>query len=498
MDLAMVPKAEWGQVNSMCARINAAPNVIWGDILSEEVTVPAGSSPMLSFLSADFHVRKRVLDLSKEIVSKHLLMIGGIGSGKTNTVNHVLDYLDNNMTENDVMVVFDTKGDFYSLFFEPCTDYVIGNSPMFLENTRYWNIFREIEFGGRTRKEKELMAKEIAKTLFENRKNNTQPFFTSAASDLFSKVLIGTMRKYLWNLPEYRKLEEELQRAHRDVEIQERIIRQQRDMFCDKADKLNNKYLTEEVLQQWEGKDYIELLSDPNNKDFKSANTYIGNGTSNQALGVFGELNSMVNEYFVGIFGDYEEGRDISMRELIHNKGGRKIFIEYDLSIGQVLAPVYALLIDLALKEALGRTRSEGNVFLIIDEFKLLPAQLNHIEDSLNFGRSLGVKVVAGIQSIKQLEEVYGEAKGQVIAAGFSNIFAFRMTDEASRKYVSELFGKNYVSVRYTDSKGNTSEPEREGYTVEDWHLMNLQVGQAVVGITGYTPFLFRFEEYKE
>lgn len=486
-------------------RMRVETNVFWGDVLSREVTVPVcrNISPMLSFFSADDTVRNKVLDLSEAHCSKHIMLIGGIGTGKTNTTNHIVQHLDNSMTSQDVMVIFDTKGDFYNLFYSDVVDYVIGNSDAFMDETCYWNIFREIEFGGKTRKERETMAKEISKALFENRKNNTQPFFSSAASDLFCKILVGTMREYLWNLPEYRQLETEMNTAlknrrrsvNRNADVIDRILRKQREWFSEKANVLNNRFLVTEILHKWEGKDYQNLLNKKGNEDFKSAKTYIGDGTSTQALGVFGEMNSMVNDYFVGIFADYEEGKDISMREVVHKKGGRKIFIEYDLSIGQVLTPMYTLLIDLALKEALGRARSEGNVFLIVDEFKLLP-KLNHIDDALNFGRSLGVKVVAGIQNIKQLEDVYGETRGQVIAAGFSNVIAFRMTDEASRKYVSELFGKNYMSIKYWKSDGEPEETEREGYTVEDWNLMNLKVGQAVIGVTGHTPFLFQFEEF--
>ena len=204
----------------------------------------------------------------------------------------------------------------------------------------------------------------------------------------------------------------------------------------------------------------------------------------------------MVNDYFVGIFGDYRPGRDVSLRELIHNKDGKKIFIEYDLSIGQVLAPIYSLLIDLGLKEALGRERTEGNTFLIIAEYSQLPV-IHHMTDAVNFGRSLGIKLVAGIQTIKQLEDIYGETGGQVIASGFSNVFAFRMTDEPSRKYVSELFGKNYVSISYWDESGKEQVAEREGNTVEDWDTRSLPIGMAVIGLTGYPPFLFRFKEFE-
>lgn len=474
----------------MAKRLEIIPNLFWGNILADTVTTPKvdDESRLLTFFSSNKEPAQ-VFDMSKKMCSKHVLMIGGIGSGKTNTFNHIIDDLDASLTDDDVILIFDTKGDFYSLFYEEQYDYVVGNSYQFLSNTLYWNVFREIEYGGVLRNEKELMAKEIAKVLFENRKNSTQPFFSSAATDLFAKVLIGHIRKELWELPEYRILEKKLEIDRNDVSC----IKQQRRLFEAHVQKLNNKYLVRNIFHSWEGKDYLQLLDSI--EEFKSAKTYIGDGTSNQALGVFGELNSMINDYFIGVFAEYAPGRDVSMRELIHNKGGKKIFIEYDLSIGEVLSPIYTLLIDLGLKEALGRTRSEGNTYLVIDEFKLLP-KLSHIDDALNFGRSLGIKVFAGIQSIKQLEDIYGETRGNVIASGFSNIFAFRMTDEASRKYVSDLFGKNYLSLTYWNNSGEEKETEREGNTVEDWNLLNLKIGQAIIGISGYVPFKFQFSEY--
>lgn len=462
--------------------------IFWGDVLSEHVTVPEcdDENRMLSFFS-----QNKILDLSDSMCSKHILMIGGIGSGKTNTFYQIIDNLDTHISSDDIMLIFDTKGDFYSLFYEKGYDYVIGNSSMFSGETSYWNIFREIEYGGVLRDEKELIAKEIAKSLFQNRKNSSQPFFSSAAMDLFAKVLIGTMRSELWDAPEYRILEKRLEVDRNNTEARERQIL----LFEEHVNRLNNSVLVNDIFHKWQTKDFLKLLND--HDDFKSSITYIGDGTSNQALGVFGELNSMINDYFVGIFGNYKQGKDVSFREMIHNKGGKKIFIEYDLSIGQVLTPIYTLMIDLGLKEALGRTRSEGNTFLVIDEFKLLP-KLSHIDDALNFGRSLGIKVFAGIQNIKQLEDVYGETRGQVIASGFSNIFAFRMTDEASRKYVCDLFGKNFLSITYWNKAGEEKQTEREGYTVEEWNLMNLKTGEAVIGASGCVPFKFQFEEFTE
>ena len=61
-----------------------------------------------------------------------------------------------------------------------------------------------------------------------------------------------------------------------------------------------------------------------------------------------------------------------SIRQAMRSKGGRSIFIEYDLATGEVMTPMYRLLVDLALKEALSR-QSNGRTYLFLDELKLLP-----------------------------------------------------------------------------------------------------------------------------
>lgn len=424
--------------------------------------IPLIDNPYISFNS--FNNQK--LSLNKHLLSRHILLLGGIGVGKTNVFNLLLEELISKKdTKDNVVVIFDTKGDFYDEFYEP-GDVVIANDNKYEDLTYYWNIFEEIIAAGNDIESQELMAKEISKSLFSDRKSTTQPFFVNAAMDLFSKTLIHFLR---------------VNQVNKRMGINKEI--------------LNNHELIM-FFQQASTKTYIAMCN--KYPDFKGALSYFGDGKSNQALGVFGELNSMISDYFIGVFSKKSgKERELSMRRFIRNKQNKKIFIEYDLTVGETLTPMYRLLIDLALKEALGRNHSKGDVYFIIDEFKLLP-QLRHIDDALNFGRSLGIKVIAGIQNISQLYDIYGESRGAVIASGFSNIFAFRTIDSQSRQYISDLFGKNYYSLSYFNSAGEFVEDNREGYSVEDWELTNLKIGQAVIGLVDYRPFYFEFEEYRK
>ena len=114
----------------------------------------------------------------------------------------------------------------------------------------------------------------------------------------------------------------------------------------------------------------------------------------------------------------------------------------------------------------------------------------------MNFGRSLGVKFIAGLQSINQLTEVYGDARGKNIAAGFSSVYAFRANDTETRKFITDLFGKNYVLEQYMTLDKKYVENKRNGNTVEDWDMISLGVGEAIVGLPFQRPFRFQFNDY--
>jgi type IV secretory pathway TraG/TraD family ATPase VirD4 len=386
------------------------------------------------------------------------MLIGGTGCGKTTLFYHFVSQLKQSMTNDDVMIIFDSKGDFHSKFFDKSTDLVIGNSKQYASDSEKWNIYKEILADGWDERDYIINTQEICKSFFEERtKNTTNAFFPNAARDLLAAVIIAFIRE-----------------GERDSNIKKEFF-------------YNNKL--KEFLNISDAEMIKDLLAD--SLDANAILSYIS-GDNAQSQGVLSEMYSIIREIFIGVFAD--KGA-FSMRKFVKDKGKRTIFIEYDLSIGSMLTPVYRLMFDLALKEALGRNKPQGNVYLICDEFKLLP-HLRHIDDGVNFGRSLGVKVFAGIQSIEQLYEIYGQSRGRNIAAGFSSVYAFRANDTATREFVSGLFGKNIVLEQYQMLNSQMVEEKRNGQTVEDWDLNSLAVGEAIVGLPFAQPFRFHFDTY--
>ena len=139
----------------------------------------------------------------------------------------------------------------------------------------------------------------------------------------------------------------------------------------------------------------------------------------------------------------------------------------------------------------------QGDVYFICDEFRLLP-YLRHIDDGVNFGRSLGVKVIAGLQNINQLTETYGEYRGKNIIAGFSSVFAFKANDVFTRDYVIGLHGKNVVIEQHQTLSASYHEERRGAHVVEDWDMNELSIGEAIISFPFSKPFKYKFDLFQK
>lgn len=399
-------------------------------------------------------VREQI-PITEEMLSKHILLLGGIGSGKTNTMNCLTRNLRERMTDDDVMVIFDTKGDYYEEFYQP-GDVVIANDSRACgpDGPDYWNIFSEVSIDERI----EENVLEISRTLFYDKiERSSQPFFPNAAKDLFSALMLELIRN------------EERRSLRNNASLRALF-----DSFSVPAMK--------RILER--------------HPDLKAMCSYIDDPGSGQTLGVVAELQQLVREIFIGRFA---RRGSLSVRELIRNKGGQVIFVEYDLSIGATLSPIYRLLIDLAIKQALCRRESEpGSVYFLLDEFRLLP-NLQHVDNGVNFGRSLGAKFIIGVQNVDQIAAAYGENLAFSLLSGFSTTIAFRVGDKNSRDYIRGLYGENLKLQSYSSAVQAKGLPEqiREASVVEDVDITSLKPGQAIVGILSCEPFLFQFDPYK-
>lgn len=395
--------------------------------------------------------------LDDELLSKHILALGSIGSGKSNLMYHIVKSIIGSVNENDIIVFFDAKGDYLSEFYRE-GDFVIGNKNRLggKYKVALWNIYKDIIMSP---EEEQLdTIREITSSLFKKYIDSSQsPTFIMGARDILTALITCHLRE-----------------------------------MKDKNVTWNNKKL-KDLLNKSVAKDLRENISKYD--DLLWATSYIMSDKGPTTQSYLSPLFMVAQEVFTGSFAD--EG-DFSIREAIQKKGGKSIFLEYDIANGNVLQAIYTVLIDLAMKEALGQNKAKGNVFFILDEFPLIP-KLNYMDNALNFGRSLGVKVIAGIQNVGQVENTYSKAMAQSLLSGFGTFFCFKLFDENSRKIISERHGKNRrkVGVMSSNSFKGVNDSLMIMNAIEDWDIVKLNVGECIVSLLNEEPFFFQPLLYK-
>lgn len=415
------------------------------------------------------------LPLVPPIFSQHILFSGGIGSGKTNAINHIVQQLIDKRTANDVVVIFDSKGDFLTKFGSKLPDKVVISNDSNANAT--WNMFNEalIDYQKYGVKSLDENLMELASSLFQTiiEKDANNPFFTLASKNIFYGLLKLLANNYLSEHLQGGKI------------------------------KINNKMIYE--LSKLDSSKIASMFNEPNNqKDLAQLIYYLGrmktdkDGKQNlsendQGASVIATLRNVLIDIFKGKFA---EAGTFSIREFVRNKGGKFLFIEYDLSQGRVLAPIYKVMIDMAIKESLCRERSKGNVFFIIDEFRLLP-KLDFMDAGVNLGRGLGAKFIVGIQNLKQIEAIYGEAEAKSILSGFVTNINFRTTDLETREYIKSLSGEQIYEYDVMSLSGGKQREKASVITDED--ILKLNVGEAIINIPvlDKNPIKFQFREFK-
>jgi hypothetical protein len=376
------------------------------------------------------------IDVTDAALSRHFLFLGAVGSGKTTAIKWLTARLRDGALADDVFVFFDAKGDYFRAFGR-AGDVVLG-----ADGNQAWNVFADLGEAEH--------AREIATTLFapDLAASGANYYFAGAACDVFSSLLLALGR----------------------------------------ASSVSNEDLLRLV-----GGDAADVAGYLKDAGASAAADYL-TGTPGESVLLC--LRKAVLRAFDGRFGVAGE---FSVRSFIRCKQGRALFISHDLAIGASLLPVFQVLIDMAVKEALeiGRRNlvsGPGRVFFVLDEFALLPP-LVHLGDGINFGRELGLRFIAGTQNMHQVLAGYGDNRGRSMISGFGTVVAFRLMDASSRDMVRGRFGRNRKQIAMDDPEHGALSRFMivDGDVIEDSVLSSLKTGKCVVAPPEGLPFVYNF-----
>ncbi|MBC2768788.1 type IV secretion system DNA-binding domain-containing protein [Pusillimonas minor] len=183
---------------------------------------------------------------------------------------------------------------------------------------------------------------------------------------------------------------------------------------------------------------------------------------------------------------------DFSIRDWMENGKGC-LYITWREDMKTAMKPLLSAWVDVFCSSILSMPESaHRRWWLLIDELASLE-KLASLEDVLTKGRKHGVRVVAGLQTVSQLDEIYGKHMSQTLRASFRNLVVLggSKTDAETAKEMSTALGEHEVArPEYTDSRnpgGSRGTSERLVRQTEA--VVTAAQIQALPELTGYVAF---------
>lgn len=154
-----------------------------------------------------------------------------------------------------------------------------------------------------------------------------------------------------------------------------------------------------------------------------------------------------------------------SIRDWLDNGKG-SLYITWREDMKEALKPLVSAWTDTFCASLLSMPENEKRrIWLVLDELASLE-KLPSLADYLTKGRKNGGRCVAGLQSISQLDDIYGAKMSQTLRSSFRSLVVLggSKTDPETAEEMSKALGEHEVArPEYTDSRNpgsarNTSE----------------------------------------
>lgn len=403
--------------------------------------------------------RRERLCLPEAALDKGLLMMGRPGMGKSTVIAALLHQLDQQMTNRDILLVLDPKGEYFSAFGQE-GDVRLGAGTNRAPNVR-WSLFKDLSAGVRTEGELRQRCAMVAKNCLVTLENANQPFFTEAPRVAAENLLYLAL--------------------HNPAVLPGGQLCNEGFVVLVESGRYDHAIAAARNLPGVSGA-LEELLG----RDDKA------NATQ---LSVRMELKVNV----AASLKHFNRGAPrsaplFSAVQAVRQREGKRIFLQYDLSGGNTTAAATASILDLVVQTAF--EQADGRVILALDEMPQLgPCFRETLAKASAIGRSYHLATIAGVQSLAQMTEVYTETTAKALMNNFQTQLHFATGDPDSEEYLRRQVGNIMVErSRLVPGLGLRRGAMELTSALSDESLSALNVGDCVVLQTGAKPCLVHFE----
>lgn len=158
------------------------------------------------------------------------------------------------------------------------------------------------------------------------------------------------------------------------------------------------------------------------------------------------------------------------------------------------IMPMFKLIYSLILKSLLGTEQKHGHkLLLVLDEFSQF-RKFEIIAEQIPFVRSFGIRIMAFVQSISQLQEYYGQDGSKALLDNFQLKVYLRAASNETGDYFERLLGKR-TQVKKSVS---FSKNRKTGIGVDGTNESTSEVGRSlltsneILNLPSYDELIFR------
>jgi type IV conjugative transfer system coupling protein TraD len=374
------------------------------------------------------------MPLVKDTETRHFLVTGSTGSGKTNLMHQLLPQIE---AKKQPAMIIDQTGEMIARYYNPKRGDIIFNP--FDDRGKAWDFFGDCS----TSEELERFSKILFSFNRKRSKSHSDPFWEQSAEYVFNACVEYLVKNDKANLGSLKRMA---------------IDSNLKDLQGLLKGTPAERYLTDD-----------------------------GKGVASSVLSMLA-TNAKPISHLPDI-NDTKVGK-FSLKEYFQNiKQGSSswLFLSTKPSSRELTLPLVACLSELALTQlmdiGIDKTR---RVWCIFDELASL-GNLPALPPLMSEGRKYGACVIAALQSLNQLYDNYGHYGGSSIFGQFGTSFFFRNTEPAIAKLFSDMCGTETVTrqQKNTSFGANTfrdgvsySEHQQKQAIVELNDLAALSVGQ--------------------
>ncbi len=146
-----------------------------------------------------------------------------------------------------------------------------------------------------------------------------------------------------------------------------------------------------------------------------------------------------------------------SIRRYLHSDRAGFLFLSYQQQHRDALKSMIACCVDVASRAVLSLPPShDRRVVFALDELPLL-GKIQSIIDLATNGRKHGAMIFAGLQTVAQIREAYGNETAQTLLACLGSWLVLRVSDAETAEYMSRFLGEE-EKTRIVKSGGESSQ----------------------------------------